>query len=142
MSVFTHSGYGYSKTICKNTTIWFLKKHLSEHEIGNLEVTHKGLKRDGSWGYCDPIQDGYRIELQSGMKKDLYIRTLLHELIHVKQWVEGSLQFKRGNKMFYKDEYVDKTDYHNQPHEIEAFELEGIISVSYTHLTLPTSDLV
>ena len=106
MSVFTHSGYGYSKTICKNTTIWFLKKHLSEHEIGNLEVTHKGLKRDGSWGYCDPIQDGYRIELQSGMKKDLYIRTLLHELIHVKQWVEGSLQFKRGNKMYYKDEYM------------------------------------
>ena len=149
MSVFTHSGYGYSKTICKNTTIWFLKKHLSEHEVGNLEVTHKGLKRDGSWGYCDPIQDGYRIELQSGMKKDLYIKTLLHELIHVKQWVEGSLQFKRGNKMYYKDEYVDKTDYHNQPHEIEAFELEGIIyqnyleeqygAVSYTHLTLPTT---
>ena len=44
---------------------------------------------------------------------------------------QRSLQFKRGNKMFYKDEYVDKTDYHDQPHEIEAFELEGIICQNY-----------
>ena len=36
--------------------------------------------------------------------------------------------YKDGN---YKDEYVDKTDYHNQPHEIEAFELEGIIYQNY-----------
>ena len=131
MSIFTHSGYGYSKTICKNTTTWFLSKHLSDYEIGNLEITHKGLKRDGSWGYCDPISDGYRIELQSGMKRDLYIKTLIHELIHVKQWVEGKLHYRNGNTMFFKDEYVDTTDYHNQPHEIEAFELEGILYQDY-----------
>ena len=131
MSIFTHSGYGYSKTICKNTTIWFLKKHLSEHEVGNLEVTHKGLKRDGSWGYCDPIPDGYRIELQSGMKRETYIRTLLHELIHVKQWVEGTLHFEGGNNMYFKDKIISGSDYHNQPHEIEAFELEGILYQDY-----------
>ena len=131
MSIFTHSGYGYSKTICKSATTWFLSKHLSDYEIGNLEITHKGLKRDGSWGYCDPILDGYRIELQSGMKRDLYIRTLIHELIHVKQWVEGRLHYRNGNTMFFMNEYVDKTDYHNQPHEIEAFELEGIIYQNY-----------
>ena len=131
MSIFSHSGYGYSKTICQTTTTWFLNKHLSEYEVGNLEVVHKGLKRDDSWGYCDPIEDGYRIELQSGMRKELYIKTLLHELIHVKQWVEGTLHFKHGNKMYYKDIFVDKTDYHNQPHEIEAFELESIIYQNY-----------
>ena len=132
MSIFSHSGYGYSKKLCQTTTTWFLNKHLSKHEIGNLEVVHKGLKRDDSWGYCDPIDDGYRIELQSGMKKDLYIKTLLHELIHVKQWVEGRLHYRCGRAMFFLDEYVGgASDYHKQPHEIEAFELEGIIYYEY-----------
>ena len=65
------------------------------------------------------------------MRKELYIRTLIHELIHVKQWVEGTLHFEHGNNMYYKDVFVDKTDYHNQPHEIEAFELESIIYQNY-----------
>ena len=65
------------------------------------------------------------------MKRDLYIKTLIHELIHVKQWVEGRLHYRNGNTMFFKDEYVDTTDYHNQPHEIEAFELEGILYQDY-----------
>ena len=34
--------------------------------------------------------------------------------------------------MFFLDEYVGgASDYHKQPHEIEAFELEGIIYYEY-----------
>ena len=109
MSIFSHSGYGYSKTICQTTTTWFLNKHLSEYEIGNLEVVHKGLKRDDSWGYCDNIDGGYRIELQSGMRKELYIRTLIHELIHVDQNVRGLFDDqKRENEAYILEKKLGK----------------------------------
>ena len=131
MSIFSHTGYGYSKTICEDTTTWFLNEYLSKYDIETIEIIHKGLKRDGSWGFCDKMEGGYKIELQSNMKKERYMKVLIHELIHVRQWVEGRLHYRCGGAMFFKDEYVGKTEYHNQPHEIEAFKLEGIIYQKY-----------
>ena len=134
MSIFSHTGYGYSKIICETTTSWFLNKYIPD-KIENLEINHRGLKRDNSWGFCDtspynPKRE-FKIELQSYMDKGQYMKVLLHELIHVRQWVEGSLHYRCGGAMYYKDEYVGKTEYHNLPHEIEAFELEDIIYEQY-----------
>jgi hypothetical protein len=33
--------------------------------------------------------------------------------------------------MYFKDKIISGSDYHNQPHEIEAFELEGILYQDY-----------
>jgi hypothetical protein len=86
------------------------------------------LKREQVVGYCDVIGRSYRprhflIELQTHMDKELYVKTLLHELTHLRQWVEGSLRFSDG-KMCYSQEPVENYDYENQPHEIEAREEE------------------
>ena len=58
------------------------------------------------------------------MDKKLYVETLLHELIHLRQWVRGTLKFKAG-KMMFNNENVDKYEYMDQPQEIEAYALEG-----------------
>ena len=80
---------------------------------------------------CDVEGDSYRprhflIELQSDMCKESYIKTLLHELTHLAQWVDGSLRFRHG-KMCYCQEPVENYDYEDQPHEIEARESEEIL---------------
>jgi hypothetical protein len=123
MSHITHSGYGYSKKLCENVTTWFLNKFFPRHQI-NVEIVHRGLKNEGVYGYCDIMGDNYRprdfmIELQTHMDKELYIKTLFHELVHLRQWVTGSLQFRYG-KLCYSKEPVEKYDYWHQPHEIEA----------------------
>jgi hypothetical protein len=89
------------------------------------------LKRENALGYCDVEGDSYRprhflIELQSNMCKESYIKTLLHELTHLAQWVDGSLRFRHG-KMCYCQEPVENYDYEYQPHEIEARESEEIL---------------
>ncbi len=89
------SGYGYSKLLCEDVTTWFLNRFLPRHKI-EVEILHRGLKREQVYGYCDYVGESYRpreflIELQTHMDEELYIKTLLHELVHLRQWVIGSL---------------------------------------------------
>ncbi len=127
MSYIFHSGYGYSKIICEDIAFWFLNEYFPRYEI-TVEIEHKGLKRDKVFGYCDVIGDYYRprhflIELQSRMSKELYIKTLFHELTHLAQWIRGDLRHRYG-KLCYSQELVENYDYWDQPHEIEAREEE------------------
>jgi hypothetical protein len=122
-SDFSHHGYGYSKILCEDVTSWFLNTFFPRHKI-ELVIMHRGLRRENAWGYCD-ISDEKKparrfvIELCTHMDEELYIKTLLHELTHLAQWVCGSLQIRYG-KMCYSKEPVEYYDYDHQPHEIEA----------------------
>ena len=100
-----------------------------------MKILHRGLKREAVYGYCDYTGESYRpreflIELQTFMNEELYIKTLLHELVHLRQWVIGSLRSKRG-KMYYGKECVEDIDYWEQPHEIEARQQEEILYLEY-----------
>ncbi len=134
MSYVTHSGYGYSKRLCEDVTFWFLNKFFPRHKI-DLDIVHRGLKREGVYGYCDYVGESYRpreflIELDTHMSEELYIQTLLHELVHLKQWVIGSLRVRYG-KLCYSKEPVEKYEYWYQPHEIEAREQEETLYLEY-----------
>jgi hypothetical protein len=134
MSVLKISGYGYHKRTCEDVASWFLNKFLPRHKI-EVEILHRGLKREHVYGYCDYVGSSYRprdflIELDTHMSEELYIKTLLHELVHLRQWVVGSLRVRYG-KMCYCKEPVEKYEYWYQPHEIEAREQEETLYVEY-----------
>lgn len=134
----SHSGYGYSKRVCEDVTDWFLSKYLPKHKL-RLNIVHRGLKRQRAYGYCDvAVQKrnprDFLIELDTYMTKQLYCRTLIHELVHVKQWVTGSLHLKYG-KMYYCNELTENYDYLNQPHEIEARRQENLLYWEYKSKT-------
>ena len=134
MSYITYSGYGYSKLLCEDVTTWFLNRFLPRHKI-EVEILHRGLKREAVYGYCDYVGEARRpreflIELDTHMEEELYIKTLLHELVHLRQWVVGSLRMKRG-KMHYGKEPVENYEYWYQPHEIEARGQEETLYLEY-----------
>ncbi len=134
MSYFIHCGYGYRKRVCEDVTAWFLNKFFPRHKIV-IDIIHRGLKREGVNGYCDIIDKQYRprefqIELDTYMNEELYIKTLLHELTHLRQWVVGSLRIRYG-KLCYSKEPVERYDYWHQPHEIEAREQEETLYLEY-----------
>ena len=134
MSYICASGYGYSKVLCEDVTSWFLNKFFSRHKI-TVDIIHRGLKRENVVGYCDVVGESYRprhflIELQTHMDEELYIKTLLHELTHLKQWVVGSLRSRYG-KLCYSKIPVENWEYWYQPHEIEAREEEERLYVWY-----------
>ena len=134
MSYITHSGYGYRKRVCEDVTSWFLNRFFPRHKI-TVDIVHRGLKRESVYGYCDVVGETYRprhflIELNTHMDQELYIKTLLHELVHLRQWVVGSLRLRSG-KMYYGKECMEDVDYWHQAHEIEAREQEETLYVEY-----------
>jgi len=145
MNVIFLSGYGYRKRLCQDVAAWFLNKFLPRHKI-TVEILHHGLKREQVYGYCDYVGDSYRpreflIELDTYMHEDLYIQTLLHELVHLRQWVLGSLRSKRG-KMYYGKECVEDMDYWIQPHEVEAREQEETLYLEYMEEHKPQQNVL
>jgi hypothetical protein len=128
------TGYGYHKRVCESVVDWFMNRYLPRHHVG-IRLVHRGLKRELVYGWCDFEDDHKRprsflIELQSHMNPELYVKTLIHELVHLRQWVLGSLRQKRG-KMYYGSTKVEDLDYEDQPHEIEAREQEETLYITY-----------
>ena len=127
MSYICHSGYGYSKILCEDVTSWFLNNFFPRHKI-MVDIVHRDLKEENVRGYCDVVGESYRprnfqIELDTYMTKELYIKTLFHELTHLAQWIRGSLRHRYG-KLCYCKTPVENWEYWYQPHEIEAREEE------------------
>ena len=56
-------------------------------------------------------------EIEIVLDKETYTKTLLHEMFHMKQFIDGTLKTK-WSKMYYKNEPVDNYDYEDQPHEL------------------------
>ena len=127
MSCFETVGYGYSSILCEDIASWFIKKYIPRHKL-YVRIVHKGLKREHSFGFCDFVDQAYRprvfvIEVQSNLSKEMYVKTLLHEFVHLKQWLQGTLRMKSG-KMYFDGESVEKYEYMDQPHEVEAYDSE------------------
>jgi hypothetical protein len=127
-------GYGYSKRLCEDVVNWFVSKYLPRHKL-EIEVLHRGMKREGAYGYCDVAGRHYNpreflIELDTHMDKETYTKTLLHELYHVLQFCKGELKLK-SSKRYYKGECMEDLEYYEQPHEISARWNERILYQQY-----------
>jgi hypothetical protein len=127
-------GYGFSKRLCEDVVCWFVSKYLPRHKL-EIEVLHRGMKREHAYGYCDVAGETYKprsflIELDTHMDKETYITVLLHELYHILQFVSGELKLK-SSKRYYKGECMEDLEYYEQPHEISARWNERILYQEY-----------
>ena len=133
LSLYTE-GYGYSKKLCEDVVCWFVSKYLPRHKL-EIEVLHRGMKRESAYGYCDVAGRHYNpreflIELDTHMDKETYTKTLIHELYHVLQFCRGELKLK-SSKRYYKGECMEDLEYYEQPHEIAARWNERILYQQY-----------
>ena len=81
----------------------------------------------------------FEVELHNRMTPEHYTKTLLHELWHVYQHVTGQLKDKY-KKRLWKGVDHSKTDYEDQPWEVEANRMEELLYEEYTTY-LSTSNL-
>jgi len=128
------TGYGYSKRLCEDVVCWFVSKYLPRYKL-EIEVLHRGLKKEGVVGWCDVAGETYKpraflIELDTYLDKETYVRVLLHELYHLRQWVKGELKLK-ASKKYFKGECMDDLQYWQQSHEIFAYWNEKILYQEY-----------
>lgn len=84
----------------------------------------------GNWAIChydvaDPTLREFRIDIHSDISPFWFMRTLMHELVHVKQYAKGEMvHYERNHSMLkWRKQMkvnVDKIDYWDLPWEIEA----------------------
>ncbi len=77
-------------------------------------------------GYCDYEEDEVIVTIAKRLSRKEVIRTLFHELVHVKQYTDGRLE--NGYKWLGK---IYEDAYSKLPWEIEAFELEEKMMVDF-----------
>ena len=55
-----------------------------------VEVNQVDLTEDNSFGFCQVDEDGeFLIHIHNDLSLEEYVTTLIHELVHVKQTVQG-----------------------------------------------------
>ena len=72
-------------------------------------------------GFCDYYEDDITITISRYLPVEDIIRTLFHEMVHVKQYVDGRLEHGRSG-IWLGTMCEDK--YEDLPWEIEAYDLE------------------
>jgi hypothetical protein len=127
------SGRGPTRR-CKEAVEWFMKENLLRFTI-DISVVHRGLKREGVYGWCTVEDSDYRpraflIEVHNKLDFENYLKTLFHELWHVYQYVKGDLKELKSKK-YWKGTLIDDYDYWDDPSEIEAACMEDILTEKY-----------
>jgi len=80
----------------------------------------------GEWehGYCHGVGGKYyEISVNSDLSEEDIIKTVLHEMVHVKQYHKGELSLKKQEKVWRGAKWEGE-DYREFPWELEAYELE------------------
>lgn len=123
-------GYGYSKKLCQNVVCWFVAKHFSRHTL-DITVSHKNLTSEGVMGFCDVVGKtnnprSFLIEINANLDKENYCRTLIHECIHMGQFIRGELKIKNC-KRYFRGISLDCQPYELQEHEKIAYTEEEVL---------------
>lgn len=87
----------------------------------DLIIEFETLRRH-QYGLCDYDEDEIIITIAKRLSPKYVVRTIFHELVHVKQYLDGRLQ--HGNIWLGKKV---KDTYENYPWEVEAFEVEAMM---------------
>jgi len=67
----------------------------------------------------------FEIEISDKLSDDDIITTICHEMVHVKQYARNELPISGGVS------YRTYEEYENQPHEVEAFQMEKILAEKF-----------
>lgn len=122
-----------TQKICKDIAQYCAEQLLGKRLSDNIELHLKFLdkldKHGTSDGDCiwDDDEDRPReftIRVRSGMNLSKKLRTVCHEMVHLKQYAKGEMKqmWRPARTTRYQGQYYpDDLNYWDQPWEIEAF---------------------
>tara|TARA_Y100000310_G_scaffold76257_1_gene72706 strand:- start:10664 stop:11149 length:486 start_codon:yes stop_codon:yes gene_type:complete len=124
-----------TRKYCEQVVWWCASKFMNIRLLSGLKINVKLIRslysKEDSEGECTwENWDGYyrpkefTIILDSTMKRRNILMTLMHEMVHVKQYAKGEMMeyCKNGMIRYHKTKYDENNiDYWDEPWEIEAY---------------------
>ena len=123
-------GTKVQREMVNKVTKWFIEKYLPRYRTLCIYTKLTSIRKHGAEGYC-MAEDDYRtfeIEIEKDMSLYDMCCTVIHELIHVKQYARKEMTYKNG-KTYWKGRDCTDKDYWDQPWEKEAFKLQDQYTV-------------
>lgn len=108
------------------------KKSVLKNVYISIKIDHEAAMAENAWGLCVWTDQMYKpkkfsIVLSDKLSKRVFRKTLLHELVHVKQYLTSELKdCKSGYVKWKKKMYEDAEGYYeyiNLPWEKQAYQI-------------------
>jgi hypothetical protein len=119
------------KAIIKKSILFAIDELLPHKRKLNLIVKRKAnlLEEHGAFGLCYSTDDPhyYYIDLYKDQDNSDLLKTLFHEMIHVKQYAKKELVYKTNHNIWKGKRYEDSDSDWNRPWEREARKYEKLI---------------
>ena len=129
-------GNRYQKQLVFGTVRFCMNRLLPNIRKLDVDVHIRDFKKDTSIGYCtddsaEPFDyvgkspRRFKIEISKDLNLTDFIKCVLHEFVHLKQFVKLEMVEQDSGKTRWKGKSVSKkTKYSDQPWEKEAYRLE------------------
>lgn len=118
---------------------WMLSLIMSKKLMCNLNVIlefieERGLKGSTECADTEYKPRNFKIRIDPNLSRHNQLKTLAHELVHVKQFAMGEMRYTKYRewiKWFKQSIQSEETDYWDLPWEIEAFGREYGMYIRY-----------
>jgi len=120
--VYAVGGRKKEREVAVEVVNWAIKRLMPR--MRTLEIAISFEKID-AYGYCmeEDTNREFTLSIRKGMSVKDLISTLVHEMIHVKQYARNELRNVNGKTMWKKKDHSN-TSYEDAPWEKEAYRLE------------------
>lgn len=118
--------------ICKEVLKWYDKTFLNDYDF-DVTVEHTNLGEHSALMHVSGELEEPReftIEVHQYLEGKEYVMTLIHEMIHIEDYIKGNLT-ERDGKRYWDGVFYESSDYDNQPWEIRANRLETVFYELY-----------
>lgn len=133
ISLYVKGGNRFQKHIVNQTVDWCMGKLMPKVRRIHINVHLRNIKEAD--GYCenmasDPVDfvgsspRYFNIEIEKKLSLMEMISTIIHEMVHVRQYVNRELADGSANTKWKSMSVPFGTDYFDQPWEKEAFRLQ------------------
>ena len=135
------SGSGKNKRALVNeAATFFIKELMPRMRTLDINVVFKRIpKKENTVGTCLMQENNrdFEIEIEKKLSFDEMVKTLCHEMVHVKQYARNEMTDNAFKGVYrWRDRYIkENTSYSKLPWEREAYRKQKTLSKSYYNST-------
>lgn len=125
--VYVSGGRKKEREMVEKVVVWTINKLMPRMRTLYIETE---IKKIDVYGYCMEEDDNRTFTLTINKGLNLYdlVSTIIHEMIHVKQYARKELYNRHGKVMWKRKDYTG-VNYADTPWEKEAYKLEKMFAV-------------
>jgi hypothetical protein len=131
--IHAHGSTNVRQRLAKNAIYWYMDMYLQNVRKISIDVQIQPIDRSLRGRVTQNSKRNYTIEIDDRLTMDDFITTVMHEMIHVKQYVLNEMSDMPSGSVRWKKRVInpENLDYWEHPWEKEAFRYDEILACAF-----------